>query len=773
MNAREILDFANNCIQEEPVYCSAVCPMHVDVRLLMTHIQKGKFAEAARIYRSKVFFPGIISRTCEAPCQSSCLRNKIDEPLAIRRLEQACVTLAKGDKTFVSNGSRKNQHIAVVGGGLSGLSCSLELARKGFKVTVFEKAGRLGGRVWSLDAVTLPPDVIAEDLKIIEQTGISVELNIQVADLEQLACDAIYVATGQAGHHFGMEFAGDLVRYDPVSLASSREGVFVGGGIIRSLSGYAALDAVADGVRAARSIERYLQKASLVSGREGEGIRSTRLWTDIGDVQIQQAVAISEDNGQYTETEAKEEAARCLLCECKQCVKSCEFLEFFNQYPKKYILDISKTMTSLQGVRSKMIATRIINSCSLCGLCAEICPQQLDMGEVCLEARRALVAEDKIPPAFYDFWMRDMLFSSSPEQQLYRHQPGRNTSAYLFFPGCQLGASSPEYVEKTYSYLVANLNDGVGLALGCCGAPAEWSGNQALYKEHRQHFTNEWKQMGKPVVILACPTCQKMFSQYAKEIPIVSLWDIMQRNQLPSAINNGNGSSVAVYDPCSSRHNPDMQHSIRALLKRMNYQIEELPLHGKYAQCCSFGGLIAPINPELAQKIAQHRVNASPYNYVTYCVNCRDDFAGQGKPTWHILDMLFGNKVGELALRSAPTFTERRENRRRLKERLVELFWGEKMESDRPAYASVKLLVSAELMEKLNREYILLEEIQQVIYAAETSDGKLLDSETGHYIAHLQIGIVTYWVEYMSSAEETYSVYNAYSHRIQIQEEEK
>lgn len=773
MNAREILDYANKCVQEEPVYCSAVCPVHVDVRLMMTHIQKGKFSEAARLYRSKVLFPGIISRTCVAPCQSSCLRNKLDEPLAIRRLEQACVTLAKGDTTFMPSGARKNQHIAVVGGGLSGLSCALELARKGLKVTVFEKAARLGGRVWSLDAGIVPPEVIEADLKIVAQAGISVELNAQVAKLEELAYDAIYVATGRAGDCFGLECDGEAVRHDPVSLESSRAGVFVGGELIRIHADYVLLEAVADGVRAARSIERYLQGASLVSGRAEEDIRSTRLCTDIRDAQIQPAVAHCNDNGQYTETEAKEEAARCLLCECKQCVKACEFLDFFHQYPKKYIPDISRTMTSLQGVRSKMIAQRIINSCSLCGLCAEICPEQLDMGEVCRQARRALVTEDKIPHAFFEFWMRDMSFSNSPEHQLFRHQSGKNTSAYLFFPGCQMGASSPDYVEKAYSYLVANLKDGVGLALGCCGAPAEWSGNQALFNEQLQHFINEWKQIGKPVVILACPTCQKMFGEHAREITVVSLWDIMQKNQLPDGATNGNGATVAVYDPCSSRYSPDAQNSIRDLLKSLNYQVEELSFHGKYARCCSFGGLIAPINPDLAKKIVEQRINASPSNYVTYCVNCRDIFAGQGKPTWHILDMLFGKNVGNLARRSEPTFTERRENRRQLKERVLERFWGEKMESNQPIYATLKLSIPTELQKKMHREYILFEELQQVIYEAETSNCKLLDNTTGHYVAHLQIGIVTYWVEYAPLSKDTYSVCNVYSHRIQIGEEGK
>jgi len=692
--------------------------------------------------------------------------------LSIRLLERACVDYSGSTKDPTRYSvAKKNKHIAIIGGGISGSSCALELVRKGYEVCIFEKSERLGGRLWDMDLTIMPTQVILDDMAQLEQSGITIQLDKCIVDLDHLHYDAVYVATGKEGDTLGLELENEKIKHDPVSLASSRDGVFVGGSNIADQDLYSPIQSVAQGGRAARSIERYIQKASLSVGRKSEGILNTRLYTDIQREERKPLVIPQEYNDHYTEKEAIAEASRCMLCECMECVKTCDFLAHFNQYPKKYLRDISKTVTALQGIRSKMIATRIINSCSLCGLCAEICPNDLDMGEVCLDARRSLVKAETMPPTFYEFWIRDMLFSNDQKISLYKNQPGSRTSKYLFFPGCQMGSSFPGYVEKVYRYLIERLDGEVGLAVACCGAPAEWSGRKELHKDHLQSFLNHWEELGRPQVILACCTCQKMFDKYLSEVPVKSLWNLMDEMELPLSMKSGAGASIALYDPCSSRYYPEIQESIRKLLRKLDYVIEELPLNRKFAQCCSFGGLISTVNPSLAQKITEHRINASPYNYVTYCSNCRDDFAGKGKPTWHMLDLLFDQAPEKQALRRPPSYSQRRENRIFLKEHLLENIWGEKMKIIRDDYETINLLLSHELECKLEKEFILLDEIKQVIHYAESTGYRLINAENKHLIAHLQVGIITYWVEYYpADADNGYYLFNAYSHRIQIVE---
>ena len=126
----------------------------------------------------------------------------------------------------------------------------------------------------------------------------------------------------------------------------------------------------------------------------------------------------------------------------------------------------------------------MIDSCALCGLCAEVCPNDLNMGDVCLNARRELVEKGYMPPAVHDFALHDMEQANGEDFALTRNRPGTAASAFAFYPGCQLPASRPREVRAAYEHLADCLDGGVGLMLGCCGAPA--SGPAANAKRRRR-----------------------------------------------------------------------------------------------------------------------------------------------------------------------------------------------------------------------------------------------------------------------------------------------
>lgn len=375
-----------------------------------------------------------------------------------------------------------------------------------------------------------------------------------------------------------------------------------------------------------------------------------------------------------------------------------------------------------------------------------------------------------MPAAFHDFWLRDMESAGGEDFFVVRSQSGMARSKYLFFPGCQLGASDPAYVMNTYRYLIERISDGVGLYLGCCGAPADWSGRTDLLEKGIRKFRENWEQQGNPEIILACPTCHKMFARHLGDVPVKSLWDIFNEQGLPDGYAQGNRAQVALYDPCSSRYLPGVQKSVRDLLAKMGYAVEELRMNRRYAQCCSYGGLISTVNPKLAKEIRDQRVRASARDYVTYCPNCRDDFAGNGKPTWHLLDIIFGGGSVGGGLKAPPTRSQRLENRKTVKTRMMETYWGEKMERPKQEHEAVKLVLCGDVEKKIDDRFILLDEVKQVILHAERSGAKFVDRENGHSLASLRIGRVTYWVEYEPCGDH-YKLHKAYSHRIQIIEE--
>jgi glutamate synthase (NADPH/NADH) small chain len=770
MEQEELRRLEDQCIQEQPPACTAACPVHLDAWALAAAVAQGDFAAAAQIVRKALPFPGIISRVCDQPCQAVCKRGQAGGAIAIRALEKACLDWAADRPVSVTALPAKEPRLAIVGGGLSGLTAAFDLARKGYQVTVFEKETRLGGSLWHLSEAELPREVMNADLQalaklgVMVRSGVTVGQDVTLGDLCQEFA-AVYLALGESPlDTFGLALNDKgLIALDPVTFATSREGVFAGGGL-RLGPEHSPIQAMADGRRVAISLDRYLQKVSLSAARKGEGSTTTRLFTSLAGVEPRHEEAKA-DPGGYTADEAVREAKRCLQCQCLECVKVCEYLNSFGSYPRQYVRQVYNNLAIVMGVRH---ANKLINSCSICGLCKEVCPEDLHMGLVCKQARETLVSMGKMPPSAHDFPLRDMGFSNSDKCALARHQPGTDSSRYLFYPGCQLSASAPAQVEQVYSLLTRKLTGGVGLMLRCCGAPADWSGRRELFQETLAEFITQWEAMGSPQLIIACSTCYEVFKTHTPQADIVSLWEVLDDLGLPEGRPSVVPGIVAVHDACSTRHEEQIHESVRNILGRAGLAIEELPLSGEHTECCGYGGLMFFANPELAKRVIDRRIKESPADYVAYCAMCRDYLAYRGKPALHLLDLVLGSPRDEAATRRPPSYTQRHENRVHLKRRLLTELWGENVAAEE-GYALIKLNISTDLQKVLEERQILAEDIQQVIDYAEKTGRKLLNEETGHFLAHHKPAAVTYWVEYTPEAD-SFVIHNAYCHRMEIVE---
>ena len=71
--------------------------------------------------------------------------------------------------------------------------------------------------------------------------------------------------------------------------------------------------------------------------------------------------------------------------------------------------------------------------------------------------------------------------------------------------------------------------------LGCCGAPADWAGRKELFGETLAALRQQWEGLGSPQVITACSSCYRMFKDYASEMPVESLWTVLDRVGLPAS----------------------------------------------------------------------------------------------------------------------------------------------------------------------------------------------------------------------------------------------
>ena len=769
MDQKALRELEKKCIQEEPPECVAACPIHVDVRTFIDHIVRGDWDSAWQTLRKTMPLPGILGRICDAPCREKCLRGRAGEPIRVDLLERACVSRPAPDhkvRPFPSRGFRA----AVVGSGLSGLTAAWDLIRKGYEVTVFDPGESLGGPLLALDQAVLPREIVHRETEVLTALGVKTVFRADVAApgfIRDLQADfhAVFLdleAAGAAARDIASRADGQI-PIAPIAQTTSLEGVFAGG-LPRAEKPASSVWQAAEGRWAATSMDRYLKKVSPTAGRDRDGPFQTRLFTSLTGIAPLESIAPADSRAGYNQDEARAEAKRCLQCQCLECVKVCPYLEHFGHYPKKYAREIYNNESIVMGPRQ---ANKLINSCSLCGLCEEICPENFPVQNLCLEARTSMVRRGKMPPSAHEFALLDMEFSNSEHFSLIRHEPGRSDSAFAFFPGCQLSASSPEIVRTVYDYLRQNLTGGVGLFLRCCNAPAAWGGREELLQTELNRLREQWDLLGRPQLVAACSTCLATFKQHWPESDIVSLWEVMVQTGLPEDRPMLDDlSPLAVHDPCTTRHEPGLRESARSLAGLLGIEAQELDLGRERTECCGFGGLMQDANPDLAREVIRRRAAQSGLDYLTYCAMCRDNLAGAGKRAVHLLDLIWPGGKQDPAARKRPGWSERRENRARLKQTFLKETWGEKP-VDEKEQEQMKLFIAPDVQDLLDRRRILTGDVQKVIARAEESGRRLFHPDTGHFKASLKPLNVTFWVEY-SPLEDGFTIHNAYCHRMEV-----
>ena len=148
-------------------------------------------------------FPAIMGRCCPAPCQDGCNRAKVEDHVGINAVEHYLGNYAieKG-LGFAKPEKETGKRVAIIGGGVGGLSCAYQLRRKGHACVVFEAYGKLGGMMaFGLPTYRADHAMVDLEIKRIIDMGVEVRLNTRVGkdvSFEDLKrdFDAIFVAIG-------------------------------------------------------------------------------------------------------------------------------------------------------------------------------------------------------------------------------------------------------------------------------------------------------------------------------------------------------------------------------------------------------------------------------------------------------------------------------------------------------------------------------------------------------------------------------------------------
>ena len=773
MEQNELRAWEHRCIQEEPPFCQAACPIHVDARALAKALAAGDTSAARAVLERTMPLPGVLGLICDAPCQAACRRKDVGEAIRIGKLERACVRASqpKPLRPLPARGKK----VAVLGSGLSSLTVAWDLGKKGYAVELFSP--KPGGSLLDVPEDILPRQALADELERLKALRVNLREEMPPQNAQELTreYDAVYVGfddpTLPDAASLGLHTASNgLVQADPLSLTTDVDGVFAAG--LPAREGFSPVALAAQGRKAAVSVDRHIQKVSMTAQRDKEGPFQTRLFTSIKDVEAEPAVLMTDPAG-YSPDETQAEAARCLLCDCMECVKVCAYLEHYKGYPKKLARSIFNNLTITHGLRQ---ANKLTNSCSYCGLCATVCPNDFHMGDFCAQARAEMVRTSKMPPSAHDFALRDLEFNTSPAASLTLpgNPPAGETCGHVFFPGCQLSGAAPDHVLRTLEHLQAVLPGGTGIMLHCCSAPALWATRPDTAQPVLEHIRQAWQDLGEPTLILACPTCGDTLRKHLPELKTTSLWEVLAQGPLPEGAAPPDAPH-ALHDPYSAHDQPHLLDAVRKLLANLNAPVEELELSRGKTLCCGYGGLMDAANPDMGREFALRRAGQHTLDYLTYCAMCRDSLSRGGKQVAHLLDYLFPDSPDssganqpvspEPYVRKGPGTADRHENRARLQRTLAARAGRE---TTVEPWENIALVMQPEVQAAVDSRRILTEDIKRTVHAAENGGTPGIQHDSGRRLASHRPAAVTYWVEYEPLEPGAYRVHRAWCHRMRL-----
>lgn len=197
---------AKRCLQCKKPACRTGCPVQIDIPAFIAEVAKGDFEAAYQVIAKSSALPAVCGRVCpqENQCEGKCVRGIKGEPVGIGRLER-----------FVADWHRENVHtpaakpepnghkVAVIGAGPSGLTVAGDLAKLGYKVTVYEALHVAGGvLMYGIPEFRLPKKIVELEVNGLKALGVKIVTNVVIGrsmsidDLFEDGFEAVYIGSG-------------------------------------------------------------------------------------------------------------------------------------------------------------------------------------------------------------------------------------------------------------------------------------------------------------------------------------------------------------------------------------------------------------------------------------------------------------------------------------------------------------------------------------------------------------------------------------------------
>lgn len=317
-------------------------------------------------------------------------------------------------------------------------------------------------------------------------------------------------------------------------------------------------------------------------------------------------------------------------------MKGCPMLYSFTISPKKLLTKFTTEIPSAQ----------MAFSCANCGLCAHMCPRDIDFGAIFTASKKSYAEDKKVLKKygyggviFHQKSSFSKLFSTTK-----KFTKGEYTHV-AFMPGCALSSYSPSLVHTVFNYLQSKCS-GMGIIQQCCGTPTRMMGDMKQFATYHSQLERELETMGATTVVTACENCFMSIKTYAPHIKIISLYSLLAQIGLPESAKERHKHTpkMALHDPCPTRYESEIHADVRALLAQIGLSYEEFKQNREKTLCCGSGGMLELTNSALAHEQMRTRASQTECeSIVSYCQSCAESMSRGGKNGVHLLDLIFNS----------------------------------------------------------------------------------------------------------------------------------